>query len=367
MYRFIGLFVIIMFAVNSIAYAEAAAEKAKAEQLKLTLDEWKKIDALNGSKIKLMTNLKRVKVYAPSAGQKEQGTIQPDQPTKQAISGEQRSAKSGSAVDKIAVNPTGIDKAKSKNSDSPPTEPVKGGQDSQQQEEMKTKAKAAATGTDANMCIPVGSKLLITSEDQLNYQFFVVNITDSDGLPISSILPLNKIADTRSPTLYKDAITECKNANSEGGTHLNINEYTTYEVSKEYLAHVPFKRAGIRFGALTVPFKYRLGGDRKIITSPVIAPYVAYQTGIGYTFGLNFTPLISAGVTTIKVADTDNKEREIAAFSAGAGFRVNSTADERFGLGVLIGKDFVSSDDKAKDSNLTKPWMSLYVSYDLGK
>lgn len=142
-----------------------------------------------------------------------------------------------------------------------------------------------------------------------------------------------------------------------------VNDFTQYEIRKSELIRFDFRRSGITFGALIVPFKFYLGGDKKITSSSTIAPYIGFRGPA--PFGLTFTPVFSAGLGLVPVNDGSGQTETKSAFSSAVGLVLTSTKNQRFNAGVLVGRDFLSKADEKSDPNLKKTWLSLYVGYKL--
>src|SRR5688572_23320624 len=103
-------------------------------------------------------------------------------------------------------------------------------------------------------CAPVGSKVGVGRDNgsQLWVRFYVV--------------PDGKSA----PTELRKAFDECPERD-------RVNTYTTYVIERKDLPSADYRRTGVTFGGLVVPFKFRLGGDNSITASSTIAPYVGFR------------------------------------------------------------------------------------------
>ena len=141
-----------------------------------------------------------------------------------------------------------------------------------------------------------------------------------------------------------------------------VSKDTSYTIAKEELNKYDFKRSGVTFGGLVIPFKFRLGGDKAVTSSSTIAPYLGFTSRYLQFFGLSLDPVITAGVAMVPVANpaTGTPESK-SAFSYGAGFVLTSSKNEQFHAGLIIGKDVLSTSDRAKDPNVNKAWISFYV------
>jgi len=144
-----------------------------------------------------------------------------------------------------------------------------------------------------------------------------------------------------------------------------VATHTLYRIQRTELAVHDFKRTGFAFGALVVPFKFRLG-DNELVTSSTIAPYVGWRMGFLQSTGLTFTPVLSAGLALVPVADPQTSKTETkSALSLSAGLVLGSSKNDQFQAGVLFGKDFANQSDRDKDPGVKKPWVSVYIGYNM--
>ena len=145
-------------------------------------------------------------------------------------------------------------------------------------------------------------------------------------------------------------------------SYVRVNLHTTYQINKAELQNFGFKRSGITFGMLIVPFKFRLGGDRAVTPSSSIAPYVGFRTHRAQGFGLTFTPILAAGLGMVPITDpAENKTVPKPALTLATGLVMTSSKNEKFNAGLVFGKDVLSKSDQALDPNVDKWWLSFYV------
>jgi hypothetical protein len=146
-----------------------------------------------------------------------------------------------------------------------------------------------------------------------------------------------------------------------------VNNYTSYKIDRDELLTHDFKRSGVTFGGLLIPFKYRLSGDKGFVSSSTVAPYVGFRTRYLQTFGVSFTPILSAGVAFVPVRNpnggTDPETKNAMSFAAG--FVMTTSKDEKFNAGVVIGRDVLSDSDRRLDPNVNKPWLSFYIGFEM--
>lgn len=199
-------------------------------------------------------------------------------------------------------------------------------------------------------CAPLGAKFAVNNfdpkTDMLDLTFPVVKKQSNSfknliGLSDDSVLD--------------DAQKACPNER-------RVNGYTNYTIESNKVDHSAFKRTGIAFGALIVPFKFRLGNAKELVSSATIAPYVGVRTSLFQGWGLTFTPIASAGLGLVPVADASGKGTSTkAAFSTAAGLLITSKKSEQFSVGALIGRDFLGRTDREADPAVNKLWVSIYV------
>jgi hypothetical protein len=141
-----------------------------------------------------------------------------------------------------------------------------------------------------------------------------------------------------------------------------VNEYTQYWIPRSALEQYAYRRSGVMFGALIVPFKFHLGSEYKLSASSTIAPYVGFRWFT--VWGATVTPVLSAGLGLVPVTSASSGETETkSAFSAATGFVVTSTKNDKFNAGFLLGKDFLSKGEQGTDSTVDNLWISLYAGY----
>jgi hypothetical protein len=147
-----------------------------------------------------------------------------------------------------------------------------------------------------------------------------------------------------------------------------VNTFMAFRITKSRLTQTTsFRRTGVTFGALIVPFKFRTG-DKEIVSSATVAPYVGWRTGWFGTYGLSFTPLFSAGLGLVPVTNPASGTTETrSAFSMATGIVMGSSKNEAFQAGFLIGRDFLGRSDAQLDPGSKKVWLSFYVGYTLSQ
>jgi hypothetical protein len=197
-------------------------------------------------------------------------------------------------------------------------------------------------------CAPKGSVLTVSDEDEGVLSVRFKKVPKDDNPKPTRLIEEN-------PT--GEALKACSAASL-------VNDFTQYEIDRATLLKYDFRRTGVTFGALVVPFKFYLSGERKITASSTIAPYLGFRGPS--VFGLTLTPVVSAGLGLVPVTDPNSGETETkSALSTAIGLVLTSTKNDAFNAGVVIGRDFLSRSDEASDPNVDEPWFSLYVGYKL--
>lgn len=137
---------------------------------------------------------------------------------------------------------------------------------------------------------------------------------------------------------------------------------SVYKIAVDKYSKIEVRSNGIAFGALVVPFKFRLGGDKKLVSSATIAPFMGIRWSVFQRFGFEAMPVFSAGLGLVPVTDPATTKTETrAAFSTAAGFTVSSKKNADFSAGFLFGKDFLNKTDRLNDPSVNKLWVSLWL------
>ncbi|MFT6046081.1 MAG: hypothetical protein ACI9WC_001786 [Arenicella sp.] len=151
----------------------------------------------------------------------------------------------------------------------------------------------------------------------------------------------------------------------------SVIAHEEYTIKKSRLEKFNYKRSGIVYGGLIVPFKYYLGGDKRISSSSTIAPYLGFRGFIDplRNYGLHVTPVVSAGLGFVPVNKSTTAMDGVAstnaetktAVSVSTGLVLTHEKNKSFTAGLLIGKDFLSTADRLSDPTVDKLWVSLYI------
>jgi hypothetical protein len=92
-----------------------------------------------------------------------------------------------------------------------------------------------------------------------------------------------------------------------------------------------------------------------------IAPYIGFTPRQLQFLGVTLSPIATAGLALVPIADPNGGSTTKAAFSYGFGLVMKSSKNEQFSAGLVIGQDLVSNADRAQDPNARKPWLSFYL------
>jgi hypothetical protein len=200
---------------------------------------------------------------------------------------------------------------------------------------------AADAPAGVTYCAPKGSRVTVTAEDDKDIYVRFLSVTDE--------------TDFLKATSDEQSLQGCPKPR-------RVNGFTIYRMAKERLKLIDYKRSGVSFGGLVVPFKYRLGSAKQLVSSSTIAPFIGFRTAMLQDFGLTFTPLVAAGLSLVPVADADGKSTSSrSAYTFAVGLRLTSSKNESFSAGLLFGRDFLNKADREADPSVKKPWLSFYV------
>ncbi|MDP1638381.1 MAG: hypothetical protein Q8K74_06165 [Candidatus Nitrotoga sp.] len=219
-------------------------------------------------------------------------------------------------------------------------------------------------------CAPVGSKLAVQNINLTNQtaNLYFLSVEQEKPGFFSKLFGSNNITEADLTTALAACPSDKSSAAGTMGTadttpkNERVNNYTMYTIDKKILDDSAFKRTGIAFGALIVPFKFRLGNAKALVSSATLAPYIGFRTPLFQSLGVTFTPILSAGLGLVPVANASGKGTDSkAAFSTAMGWILTSNKDDKFSVGALVGRDFLGRADREADSAVNKMWISLYI------
>lgn len=142
-----------------------------------------------------------------------------------------------------------------------------------------------------------------------------------------------------------------------------IDTDEAYLVSVMTLAQGGLARTGSTFGALVVPFKYHMTGNKDFTGSSTLGAYLGYRFETANAIGYTITPVIFMGASTISVpattADGQTNEQNLSGFAYGLG--LIGTFKGSFQAGVVVGWDRVSKTSGYQYNG--KPWIAAEIGF----
>jgi len=130
------------------------------------------------------------------------------------------------------------------------------------------------------------------------------------------------------------------------------------EVSQSGLA-----RTGSTYGALIVPFKWHMQGDREVTGSSTVGAYLGYRFETANAIGYTLTPVAFMGASNVSVAKTgaNGEATNESLFGFSAGFGLIGTFKKDFQAGVVVGWDHVNKSAGYQYNG--KPWLALEIGF----
>lgn len=201
-------------------------------------------------------------------------------------------------------------------------------------------------GDNVDQCAPKDSNLVVTKDG--------VTLGNQNNLLLVRFIDLPKSKD-----FFGHDVPQTKDCNNKHP----VNTHTEYYISKDDLNKYDFSRTGFTFGGMVIPFKFYLGKDnKKLLPSSTIAPYLGYR-GIEF-LGLSISPVASAGLGFVPVSNPNTSKTETKnALSTAVGLIITSPKNQAFNAGLVLGRDYLSTEDSTADPAVTKGWISLYFGY----
>ncbi len=133
-------------------------------------------------------------------------------------------------------------------------------------------------------------------------------------------------------------------------------------VSTEDIKEYAPNRYGLTYGALVVPFKKQLSGNKDFTSnSASVGPYIGYRWSKG-TLGVALELVGYAGLTSISVPQNvngQNTSQSLSAISYGVG--LIGIIKQNFQVGVVIGADHTNANSGYQYNG--KPWLSFSLGY----
>jgi hypothetical protein len=153
------------------------------------------------------------------------------------------------------------------------------------------------------------------------------------------------------------AISAC---NIPMGTEEWVLPGVSYTIEKTDFDVSAFAMRGVTYGALVIPFKYQLTGDKQFAGGASLGGYLGYRLDFLNKLGITATPIAFMGASNISakgVSEADTKS--LMGFSYGVG--LVGTFQRSFQAGVVVGWDRVGKNEGYQYNG--KPWLALQFGY----
>jgi|SRR6266850_909656 len=136
-----------------------------------------------------------------------------------------------------------------------------------------------------------------------------------------------------------------------------------YLISADTLLDSGLARTGATYGALVVPFKAHLQGNKDVSASSTIGAYLGYRFETADAIGYTLTPIAFLGASNISVptADANGQVKDQNLFGMAGGVGLIGTFKRSFQAGVVLGWDHVSKSSGYQYNG--KPWIALEIGF----
>jgi hypothetical protein len=187
-----------------------------------------------------------------------------------------------------------------------------------------------ADGSGAKVCLPGAASLVVIGMSGSDYKVELASGGDRDA---------------------------CK---TPLGDDSKVLANVAYVVAKDDFENNGFTRRGATYGALVVPFKYQLRGDKQFTGGASLGGYAGYRFESLQKIGLTATPIIFMGASSVTVpGNTPDDSKNLMGFSYGLG--LVGTFQNSFQSGLVLGWDRVGKNDGYKYNG--KPWIALQIGF----
>lgn len=146
----------------------------------------------------------------------------------------------------------------------------------------------------------------------------------------------------------------------DGKTALETED--AYLVTSDDLTQSGLARTGAAYGALAVPFKYQLTGNKDFSGNAMLGGYLGYRFETANHIGYTLTPVGFMGTSTISVPTNNGgqtTDQNLSGFSYGLG--LIGTFKGAFQAGVVLGWDRVGKSAGYQYNG--KPWLAVEIGY----
>jgi hypothetical protein len=138
------------------------------------------------------------------------------------------------------------------------------------------------------------------------------------------------------------------------------------QIDPQAITITPPDRFGLTYGALLVPFKYHLKGDKDFSGGASLGGYLGYRQSRSGTLGLAAQYVVFLGAANVAVPQTVNGQTTTQNMTGVSyGFAILGTVKDAFHLGLVLGWDKVNASANYQGNN--KPWFAISVGYDFSQ
>ncbi len=140
-----------------------------------------------------------------------------------------------------------------------------------------------------------------------------------------------------------------------------IDSHVAYVVSRADLEQSGLARTGATYGALVVPFKWHMQGNRDFTGSSTLGAYLGYRFETANAIGFTLTPIGFMGASNISVPNPNGSgtDQNLSGFALGTG--LIGTFKGSFQVGVVVGWDHVSRNAGYQYNG--KPWLAMEIGF----
>lgn len=141
----------------------------------------------------------------------------------------------------------------------------------------------------------------------------------------------------------------------------SLKDDVSYSIRKEKVYNSGLERTGTTYGALVVPYKYQLTGNKDLTGASSIGAYMGYRVESIDLLGIGFslTPIAFGGASSISVHEASGTDSNVLGVSYG--FGLITTLKHEFQVGAVIGWDHVGTSYNYQYNG--KPWVALEIGY----
>lgn len=160
----------------------------------------------------------------------------------------------------------------------------------------------------------------------------------------------------------KSLIVKIADGTNDCDSKTKLETEEAYLVKSDDLAESGLARTGAAYGALAVPFKYQLTGNKDFSGNAMLGGYLGYRFETANHIGYTLTPVGFMGASTISVPTNNGgqaTDQNLSGFSYGIG--LIGTFKGAFQAGVVLGWDRVGKSAGYQYNG--KPWLAVELGY----